>query len=241
MEKLVYTIWGDDERPVDEGLVAALGALAGLAGLQLNLPDPAFCKGQEPIRNLLPAFDGLVSLWLSSRRDRHPVEAILATRCAGFHGYAVCESTPMRPALPAPDARGRVDALSQVCLLRKPDTLPYALWLSTWIDSHTEVAIARQGTIAYVQNIVQCALTDGAPPLHGIVEECYPPVAYADLAVFFGAADNPAALQDNVTALMASTARFAPLTSLDRIFTARHLPHGGEPFDSATPAQRTHG
>jgi hypothetical protein len=221
LEKLVYTIWSDrpGEELADE-LREAISALPQVQAPQLNLPDAAFSGGQEPIRNLLARFDGTVSVWLESRRERAPLESLLDRHCEGFHGYAVCESRPMAAQLPQADSRGRIDSLCQVCLLRKPQHMAYVDWLSTWLDSHTDIAIERQGTIAYAQNIIQAAVTPGAPLLHGIVEECYPSAAYADLGLFFGAPRDRAAMQANIEALMASTARFIPLDGLDRIFTA---------------------
>lgn len=224
LEKLVYTFWSD--RPA-EALAAelggALGALECVAGLQLNLPDTAFSGGQGPLHNLLPRFDGTVSVWLQSRRERNPVEALLKRHCDGFHGYAVCESRPMAPRLPAPDASGRIDALSQVCLLRKPASLSLEDFLSIWLDSHSDIAMDRQGTVGYVQNIVQAPVTADAPEIHGIVEECYPAAAYADLGLFFGAPDDPAAMQENIQALVESSGRFIDMGALERIFTAPYV------------------
>ena len=221
MEKLVYTIWKErEDSALASSLRAGLDLIPEVLDLQINLPDPTFTGGQGPIRNLLEQFDGLVSLWLQSRTQRAAVEEVLAALCDGFHGYAVNESQPMTPQLPAPDTNGRIDTLSQVCLLRKPDAMTYDSWLSTWLESHTQIAIDCQTTIAYVQNIVQAPVTDGAPIIHGIVEECFPVAAYGDLNLFFGAPGDPAAMQANIEKLMASTAQFAPLDCLDRIFTA---------------------
>jgi hypothetical protein len=240
VEKLVYTIWGDD---LDSGrgvsLAAALVAVPGVSRLQINLPDPAFRGGQAPIRNLLPAFDGAVFAWVESRRDRGGLEERLRQHGIGFHGYAVCESNPLPPRLPEADASGRVDALSQLCLLRKPQAMDYDHWLATWIDSHTRVAIECQTTIAYLQNIVQAPVTANAPLLHGIVEECFPSAAYADPCLFFGAPGDSQGMQRNVQRLMESTARFAPVEQLDRIFTARHLVAGSEPMAAAAPQKAT--
>jgi hypothetical protein len=240
LEKLVYTFWSDrTAAELAAGLRDDLDALSTLRALQLNLPDPAFTGGQGPIRNLLPRFDGTVSVWLESRRERGAIEAVLHAYCDGFHGYAVCESQPMTAQLPAPDGSGRVDSLCQVCLLRKPEAMRYSDWLSTWLDSHTDIAIERQGTIAYIQNIVQAAITADAPEIHGIVEESYPVAAYADLGLFFGAADDPATMQANIEALMASTARFIPMDALDRIFTApyRGAGHAAAPAIDVQPRE----
>ncbi|CAN0590547.1 unnamed protein product, partial [Ectocarpus sp. 12 AP-2014] len=166
LEKLVYTIWSND--PGDTlaaKLRADFAAIDEVRALQFNLPNSRFSGGQAPIRNLLPRFDGTVNLWLNSRRQRAAAEAVLQTHCDGFHGYAVCESRPLDSPLPAPGECGQVDSLCQVCLLRKPDPMAYDEWLSTWLDSHTDIAIERQGTIAYVQNIVQTSVTADAPEI----------------------------------------------------------------------------
>lgn len=223
MEKLIYTVWGTAlEAAAGEALRGALTTVATAAAVQVNLPDVAFSGGQGTIRNLLPAFDGIVSLWLDSRRQRHDVESVLSRHGIGFHGYAVCESEPMPSRLPAPDDTGRVATLSQVCLLHKPDAMAYDPWLHSWVDLHTDIAIECQSTVAYRQNIVQHPITEGAAPIHGIVEECFPPQAYADVALFFGAPNDPERMQTNIARLMESTARFAPVECLDRIFTARY-------------------
>lgn len=222
MEKLVYLFWLDTgDRPA-AALQAALADQPADLRLQLNLPDPAFRGGQPPLRNLLPRFDGMVSAWLPSRRDRSELEALLAAHAAGYHGYAVCESVPMAATLPAADDNGRIDALSQVCLLRRPETMTIDSWLDTWLYSHSDIAMRTQGTVAYIQNIVQAPVTSGAPAVDGIVEECYPPRAYTDLETFFGAPGDPAGMKANIDELLASTARFLPEGGVDRIFTARY-------------------
>lgn len=223
MEKLVYLIWSDREAAtLKSDLSQRLALLPSAQGIQINLPDPAFEGGQEAIRNLLPRFDGLLSLWLPSRLDRHPLEAALSECVDGYHGYAVCESEPMHGALPSPDDSGRIPVLSQLCLLRKADDMGYLDWLHTWMDSHTEIAIQCQSTVSYTQNVVQAVLTQDAPLIHGVVEECFPPAAYADLGLFFGAKDDAVLLKKNITRLLESTSRFIPSDGLDRIFTTPH-------------------
>ncbi len=229
MEKLVYTIWKTPgAAELAAALADALAPIHGVRGLQINLPDARFEGGQAPIRNMLEHFDGTVSLWLDSRLERDPVEAALNTLCDGFHGYSVSESCPMHNTLPSPDSSGRIDTLSQVCLLRKPEDMAYRDWLSTWLDSHSAIAIECQTTIAYIQNIVQAPLTADAPVIHGIVEECFPVAAYSDIGLFFGAPDDAAKMQANIEKLMASTARFIPMDSIDRIFTVPYTISGTE-------------
>ena len=95
----------------------------------------------------------------------------------------------------------------------------------------------------YVQNVVQAALTPDAPQVDGIVEECYPPEAYGDPTIFFGAPGDSEAMQANIRILLESTARFAPISELDRIFTAPYRLHeagAGSAFDAGY-AEVSHG
>jgi hypothetical protein len=236
MEKLIYVFWEPREvTAFADSLAAGLRECAGVHGVQLNVPDHRFSGGSQPVlHNILPRLDGAAAVWLDSRLQRGPVEETLAPFVSGFHGYAVMESEPLAPATAAP-GDGRLAALSQLCLLRRPQRLSYDVWLDIWLGSHTPIAIATQRTTHYVQNIVHRPLTADAPAVDAIVEECFPEAAYADPGVYFDAPDDPAARDANIRRLLESTARFLDSDCVDRIFTSRYSYCGAVATAAAGP------
>jgi hypothetical protein len=65
-------------------------------------------------------------------------------------------------------------------------------------------------------------LTDGAPPISGIVEELFPIEAISDLHAFFDAADD-ADLGDRMGKMVASTTAFGANENVDTVPTSRYV------------------
>ena len=107
------------------------------------------------------------------------------------------------------------------------DTLPFInvelVQVSRQVD-HTPVAIATQGTFGYVQNRVLRPLDDAsaATGIAALVEEFFPVAALTDMHAFYGSDGTDADLNDRITRLMASCARFGADRDLDLVPTSRY-------------------
>jgi hypothetical protein len=237
LTKLVAVLYGDLPHPLADGDPAAAAAAvatlraAGCAGVQLNLDDgpvaPAPLRfgpgdgGGRPVA-------GFVSVWTA---DVAPALAALAELASLVDGvdvsgggapvYRVTEHRRLDPPT-LPDG-ARADALANVAVLRRPASMSREDYLEQWLVHHTPVAIRTQATFGYVQNVVEEALTPGAPEIAAIVEELFPMAAMTDSHAFYGSGGDQAELDRRITELMASVARFGADTDLDLVPTSRYL------------------
>ncbi|SHN48173.1 EthD domain-containing protein [Cryptosporangium aurantiacum] len=193
-------------------------AAAGSTAVQVNLDDadvaPALRFGPgEPVT-------ALVSIWTGG----DPGDAVTAVaEAAGEpvpHAYRVTERVRLDPAA-VPDG-ARADAFAQVALLRRPTSMTRDEYLEYWMVQHTPIAIRTQGTVCYIQNIVEEALTPSSPPIAGIVEEHFPMAALTDPHAFYGSHGDEAELRRRTSELMASVARFGADQGLDLVPTSRY-------------------
>jgi hypothetical protein len=163
----------------------------------------------------------LVSAW--TERDPAALTGVVA-EAAGDpapHAYRVGERVRLDP-LPVPDG-ARSDVLAQVALLRRPASMTRAAYLEYWLVHHTPIAIRTQGTVAYVQNVVEEALTPSSPEVAAIVEEHFPMAALTDPHAFYGSGGDDADLRRRIDDLMASVARFGADRDLDLVPTSRYF------------------
>lgn len=226
MEKVIVTL--RSAASDDEWATALCGPVAadlldlGLPGVTLNVRDAPVRDSLMVLTTMDPPVQGLVSLWT----DQHYGEqvqkalAVLAPHAEQLAAYLVTESVPMRP--PAVPPGQRSPGLANVALLRRPEQMDEATWLSRWLGDHTAVAIATQSTFGYTQNCVVRALTAGAPPVSAIVEELFPIEAVGSLHAFFGAADD-ADLADRLGQMVASTSAFGANENIDTVPTGRYV------------------
>jgi hypothetical protein len=226
VEKVIVTMrsaCADDEwcaRMVGEVSVRLLEI--GLPGLTLNIRDAAVRDSLMTLTTLDPPVVALVSVWVRQYYgdELRAALEILARECPLLAAYLVTESVPLPPPSVVPG--GRLDALANVALLRRPPDLDPATWLHRWHVDHTPVAIDTQATFGYVQNTVVRALTPDAPVLDGIVEELFPPAAVTDLHAFFGAPDDDE-LARRMQAMVASTDAFGASRDIDTVPTSRYV------------------
>ena len=230
MEKLIYTFWDSSCPPAElkHRLQTELGpqlkVLTGIHHVQLNITDEYVADPVTPPRYRTdPAIAGIINVWVDSSYYRAALEALLVELVQGFHGYAVVESQPIVNTLHPPQHGQRTEGFSQVVILEKPDRLEYQQWLDLWLNRHTPVAIDTQSNFQYVQNIVQRAITDGAPLCHAIVEECFSLAALHDPYVFFNAKGDEAKFLANVKAMMESCERFIDQDNIDVIYTSQYV------------------
>jgi hypothetical protein len=100
--------------------------------------------------------------------------------------------------------------------------MPRAQYLRYWLVHHTPIAIRTQNTVAYIQNVVEEALTPSAPDIAAVVEEHFPMAAMTDPHAFYGSGGDKTELDRRITELMASVARFGADTGLDLVPTSRY-------------------
>jgi hypothetical protein len=196
--------------------LATLGATAMAVNVDDTDVAPALRFGPaEPIT-------ALVSVWLGSSDPARVISAVAdATDEPEPHAYRVTEKVRLDP---HPVAEGtRLNALAQVALLRRPDTMSRDEYLEYWQVHHTPIAIRTQNTSGYIQNIVDEALTPSSPNLAAIVEEHFPMAALTDPHAFYGSGGDDAELSRRMTELMASVARFGADQGLDLVPTSRYF------------------
>lgn len=218
--KLIAALYGEHDHSVLCGpALRERLAGTGCGAVQVNADDadvaPAMRFG--PGNGEGRPITAFVSVWT---RDEGAALAVLAGIAEGTHVYRVTEHRRLDP--PAVADGGRADALANVAVLRRPDQMSQAEYLDYWMVRHTPVAIRTQATFGYIQNVVEEALTEGAPVIAAIVEELFPAAAMTDTHVFYGSGGDEAELNRRVTALLASCARFGADTGLDLVPTSRY-------------------
>lgn len=194
----------------------------GVPGLTVHVRDAIVRDSLMTLTTLDPPVVAVVSVWTQQYYGEQmaAVLAHLSRECAEAAAYLVTESVPLAAPTPSPGERSA--GLVNVALLRRPDDLDHATWLTRWHVDHTPVALATQATFGYVQNTVVRALTPAAPEISALVEESFPLEAVSDLHAFFGAADDTD-LGDRMTRMLASTERFGANRRVDTVPTSRYV------------------
>lgn len=228
MEKLIYLLWKDVGQPDEAFNAALLGSVARrLAALkaeriQVNVVDAPVAPGKAlRFETLRPMPAAMVSFWLNAAHARAPFEAVLEEVAPRVAGYAVSEST----VLPISDRQAegvRTRGFSQVAIFRKLPGITQEGFLQIWMRDQTKVGPETQDTFYYGQNIVVRALTVGAPPLDGIVEECYPIEALTDHLVYWRATGSEEVFQANLKRELDNVARFIDSESTTVFVTSQY-------------------
>ncbi len=221
MTKLIAVHYGTDVSAAlrDPALHQQLTA-AGATAIQVNVEDaevaPAmrFGPGDAEGRPIT----GFLTVWTEDVEATLPVLTEVAD---GVHAYRATEHRPVEP--PVVPAGLRHDALANIAVLRKPETLSQEEYLEIWLGSHTAIASETQHTFGYIQNVIEEALTPGAPVISAIVEELFLMAGMTDSHAFYGSGGDDAELNRRITRLMTSVARFGADTGLDLVPTSRYL------------------
>jgi hypothetical protein len=226
VEKVIITLRRAD---ADEAWCARMRAHVAadlldldVPGLAVNVRDAVVRDSLMTLTTLDPPVVGFVSLWIQqSYGDQvRAAIALLEKECDDVAAYLVTESVPLPPPDTVPGQR--TAGLANVALLRRPEDLDEATWLTRWHIDHTPVAIATQSTFGYTQNAVVHPLTPRAPAIAAIVEELFPEEAISDLHAFFGAADDDD-LRNRMERMVASTAAFGANRDVDTVPTSRYV------------------
>ena len=229
MEKVDYVLWrppGTTRADFAEALrgpVADAVLAGGARALQVNVADDAVAGGVMKLVHTDPQMDAVLGVWVDSAAaaPRGPFDAAVAL-AGWFAAYLVTESEPLRDASPAAPGE-RTRGFASLAFLRRPPALEPATWLARWQDDHTPVAIETQSTFRYVQDVVVRPLTDGAPAVDGIVEECFPMEALTDLHAFFDAAGDDDRLARHLGRMNDSVSRFGADQSIDVVPTSEYV------------------
>jgi hypothetical protein len=111
-----------------------------------------------------------------------------------------------------------------VSLIHRPAGLDYRTWIERWHATQSPLSAELQPRCRYVRNEVVRSLTEGAPEIHGIVEEAWPsPQHVADPMLFFNAHGNPAVLSDHLTAMLDSVNACLDLARLRNVTMSEFL------------------
>jgi hypothetical protein len=206
VEKLIYGLWrrpDQDLDPIRNALVDQVApALLDLevAGLRVNVEEPdgkVLRVGANPDGSLLAA---TVSLWLESYDERGPHEAAIDAAGAQAFGWIVAESQARSYGEHRtwPDGE-RSPGLSIATFFDKKDGLADDDYYRIWHGEHTPLSFDIHPIWLYVRNQALRSITPGAPSVRGIVYESVPTDAdMLDFTRFFGCADDPGRLMDQI-------------------------------------------
>ncbi len=236
VEKLMYLAWTRErvlrDRERDQLIDECGEALvqAGALGLSMNVKDSdARVASPSPGMTGRAPFSAQISLWLDDHDERSAYEAILARYTQRAIGYLVTESlyTEYGENRHAPKRDWsdglRSPGVMTVTLLEKPDHFSYEEWIAHWYSTQSPVSEAMQPRTRYVRNAVVHALTAGAPPYWGIVEEAWPSARHiADPYLFYDAPDLDAVAR-NMRAMLQSVTGFLELPRIQNVTVSEYL------------------
>jgi hypothetical protein len=228
VEKLMYLAWlqqGTSRAEVAEVVLGPVAeALLALDPLRLTIDvrDP-----ESDIPSPVPTPEGetplhaLVSLWVDAVDVRAPFEKVLVAASERLAGYSVVESlyrdyggnlwsTPRD----WPDGRRSPGVLTVALLEQHPDQT-FDEWMDRWHSRISPITEVIQPRSRYVRNAVFRALTPGAPPVAGIVEEAWPSLEHVtDPMLFYCADGDPERMNAHVTQMIDEITAFVELETL---------------------------
>jgi len=237
VEKLVYLVWGpaaggsDDYRDVlVDGLAPEL-LDRGVRGLTVDVDDAA-----SDVASPVPTPSGedphvaAISVWLPCHDRRGPVEeAIRATglRTAGYlvSGAVYTDYGDNEWGPPRHWASGeRSPSVLTVCLIHRPAGADPAEWVRHWHGVQSPVSAEIQPRMRYVRNEVVRPVTEGAPEVHGIVEEAWPSAQHiADPMLFFNGFGDRDRMNDNIARMIDSVGAFIDMDRMRNVTMSEYL------------------
>lgn len=216
----MYVVWGDGSSEQGEALrerllgeVAPSLFAAGGRALTVDVHDAAAAEAPPP----MPTPEGeeplaaIVSVWIDAYDRRESFELALATLGSRFAGYLVTESvyddygtTEWSGPRDWPDGE-RSPGVLTVALIHRPVGVEYSQWIERWHGTQSPLSAELQPRTRYVRNEVVRAVTDGAPEVHGIVEEAWASAeVVADPMLFFNSGGDPEVMAANVEKMLES-------------------------------------
>ncbi len=224
MEKLVYVLWKPAAVAMSEfakellGPIAARLAKTSAGPCSVLLADQATeAVAKARIQRTTPPIAGLLSCWLHSVDERDAVEQELSAAVERVAGYLVTESVPIRNETHRAKPGERTPGITMLSLLEKPERLSQDEWIRLWHEHHTPLAMEIQCTYLYVRNVVVRALSPGAPPWAGIVEEGFPGEAVTNPMLWYKAAGSQEKLRENLGRMLASVRSFLEIERVESL------------------------
>jgi hypothetical protein len=225
VEKLMYLTWLDphvtraDTAGVMLGDVAPRLLALGPHRLTVDVRDP-----ESDIPPPVPTPEGetpvhaVVSVWLDAVEHRAPYEEVLSATASHLAGYSVLESlyrdyggNQWSGARNWPDGT-RSPGVLTVALLQQPPDQTFDEWITRWHTRISPITESIQPRTRYVRNAVFRAVTDGAPPVRGIVEEAWPSLEHVtDPMLFYCADGDPERMNAHVTQMIEEINAFIDL------------------------------
>ncbi len=235
-QKIVYLLWSPQSRTREETRTRLLDQCAkplleqGAIWLQMNIADE-FADLEAPGFGVLfeRPICAQVNIWVDDTDQRFPLEDVL--RGAGFQiaGYLVEEQIYTdyggnAHAEPRTWRDGdRSPGVLAVTLLERPKRLDYDEWIRRWHGRQSPVSEAMQPRARYVRNVVDRAITAGAPRFEGIVEEAWPSFEHVSKPFLFYGARNPFELVKNMFVMLRSVASFLDLWRIRTVMTSEYF------------------
>lgn len=226
MEKLLYPLWKEAGMEADEFRDMLLGQLgrelaqsAAVHGIRLTVADSAVSEAAgRRMESHAPLPDAVLSLWVDSACASQAWEPLIDHCVSRRTAYLVAEGEPLVSQRRHPSKPGdRVYGMCHVVFFRKPAQIDRNEWLAVWKDSHTRVAIDTQSTFGYRQNVVVRVLGEDTLVFDAIVEENFPPEAMTSDHAFYDTGGDEEQLQQRMTTMMESCARFIDFEHIDVI------------------------
>jgi hypothetical protein len=230
VEKLVYLVRERASRDGADLRVEVLGDVvprlhdAGATGVSIHMADdrvaiagPMPCPGGElPLRLA-------VSLWLPAHDDRAAVEAILRELGERVDGYLVTEAVysefGQRAGSPRDWADGeRSPGVVSLALVHRHPLLDERTFREFWYGHQSPMSDRMQPRLRYVRNSVVHPVTDGAPPVDGIVVESWESEELVEDIVAFHRGDI-----ENLTVMMDSVGTVFDMSRLRSIAMSEYL------------------
>ncbi|MFK7985462.1 MAG: NAD-dependent epimerase/dehydratase family protein [Sandaracinaceae bacterium] len=208
------------QRLVDDG-ADALSVLVADEGADMASPNPFPQRGPDPV--------AMVNVWVAD--DEAAERALETCRAEGFdvHGYRVEPSVytdygENEHASPRDWADGeRSPGITALSLLKRPARLDRKTWIRRWHSRMSPISARIQPRTRYVRNLSLRALTDGAPPFEGIVEEAWPsPRHVTDPNLFYGAT-GPLSLVKNMATVGMVVSSFLDMWAVRTVMMSEYF------------------
>ncbi len=233
MEKICYVVW----KPVDvadetfrDQLVGdtakrILGT-KGVHALSVLCPDETTAAlSPARITQVDDPHCGMINVWvdLADAADRAPIEAAISDVTTRMAGYLAVESVPLLNTTHTAPVGERTPGTTLLTSITPKADISYEDFLEHWQVVQRKVAMETQDTYRYVRNVIVRALTEGAPPWAGIVEEGFPTEAVTDPMLWYKADGSQEKLEENLGRMMESVSAFLDLSKIESHPTSEYV------------------